>query len=352
MRGLIKTKEGSGFEYVNNLQVPEPGDGELLVRSYAVSVCGSDIVLYDWTKEAAVIAKVPFTPGHETAGLVVKCGPNTRFNIGTRVAIENHFYCGKCYQCTTMKRPDICSNMSQFGHGRGTIYGGCAEYFLVKEIYCYKLRSNRISWRDAALLEPLGVAHNGVTQLDPRQEEPTLVIGCGTIGLLAIGVLKALHVQNILAMDILDNKLELAKKYGANIIINSAKEKNLKERIMHETNNIGVGRILECSGNGDMLNTLLQWLHKGGNVVLVGLPKKPFHIENVIQDIIFKSLQIRSIHGRRIFDTWIKCEELVSRGQIVLDDIVSHHLPLSKFEEGYAAIKSNNAVKVVFDPTL
>jgi len=72
----------------------------------------------------------------------------------------------------------------------------------------------------------------------------------------------------------------------------------------------------------------------------------------VIQDIIFKSLQIRSIHGRRIFDTWIKCEELVSRGQIVLDDIVSHHLPLSKFEEGYAAIKSNNAVKVVFDPTL
>jgi len=334
------------------LQVPEPGDGELLVRSYAVSVCGSDIVLYDWTKEASVIAKVPFTPGHEAAGLVVKSGANTRFPVGTRVAIENHFFCGKCYQCTTMKRPDICSNMSQFGHGRGTPYGGCAEYFVAKEIYCYKLRSNRISWRDAALLEPLGVAHNAVTQLEPRAEESTLVIGCGTIGLLAIGVLKSLHIQNILAMDVVDSKLELAKKYGANIVINPSKEEKISERIWKETNNVGVGRIIECSGNGDMLNNMLQWLHKGGNVVLVGLPKKPFHIENVIQDIIFKSLQIRSIHGRRIFETWLRCEELVSRGQISFDNIVTHHLPLSKYEDGYAAIKRNEAVKVVFDPTL
>lgn len=98
--------------------------------------------------------------------MVVKRGPNTRgfISVGQRIAVENHFFCGDCYQCNHQRR-DICSNMGQFGHGKGTKYGGCAEYFIVPESNCFKITSD-ISWTDAALLEPLGVAVNACKNCD------------------------------------------------------------------------------------------------------------------------------------------------------------------------------------------
>ena len=102
--------------------------------------------------------------GHEAAGLIVGVGEKCRFQVGDRVAIENHFYCNECYQCKINRR-DICSNLEQFGHGRGTTYGGCCDYYVVKEKYCYRLKRD-ISWTQAALLEPLGVAHNACMNAD------------------------------------------------------------------------------------------------------------------------------------------------------------------------------------------
>ena len=96
--------------------------------------------------------------------MIVGVGRECRFRLGQRVAIENHFYCGECYQCS-IGRKDICANLNQFGHGKGTIYGGCCEFYTVKEKYAYRLKAD-ISWRDAALLEPLGVAHNACEQCD------------------------------------------------------------------------------------------------------------------------------------------------------------------------------------------
>merc|ERR1712045_617459 len=164
MRALVKETAGKGYVLKSDYPVPTPAEDELLIRSFAVAICGSDNILYNWTKEAQTIAKLPFIPGHEAAGLIVGAGRSCRFRIGERVAIENHFYCGKCYQCS-IGRKDICANLSQFGHGKGTIYGGCCDYYTVKERYCYRLKAD-ISWRDAALLEPLGVAHNACEQAD------------------------------------------------------------------------------------------------------------------------------------------------------------------------------------------
>ena len=114
--------------------------------------------------------------------MVVARGKKCRFRIGERVTVENHLYaracvlfddppmtymysfCGECYQCS-INRKDICANLEQFGHGKGTIYGGCCDYYTVKERYCYRLKED-ISWRDAALLEPLGVAHNACERAD------------------------------------------------------------------------------------------------------------------------------------------------------------------------------------------
>ena len=225
MRALVKRNASTSFEIVE-IPVPQPKEGELLVQSKYVGICGSDIALYKWTEEAqAQKCSLPFTPGHEASGIVVRSGSNTTMKPDTRVAIENHFYCDNCYQCKDNRR-GICNNMNQFGFGNGTIYGGCMEYFLVKEKYCYKLETN-ISLKDAALLEPLGVAHNACENLDiidtgsPKHKENVLIIGCGTVGLFAIGICKYIGIKNIIACDITNWKLDLAKKMGANVVVNS-----------------------------------------------------------------------------------------------------------------------------------
>lgn len=137
MKALIKKEEVESYEYTD-IPVPEPEGDEVLIKVDAVSICGSDIALYKWSPMARVIATVPFIPGHEAAGTVVKCGPEADMEIGARVGVENHFNCGDCYQCKTNER-EICQHMGQYGHGRKTMHGGCSEYSIVSQKYLYKI---------------------------------------------------------------------------------------------------------------------------------------------------------------------------------------------------------------------
>lgn len=137
MKALFKRAEVESYEYTD-IPVPEPVGDEVLLKIDAVSICGSDIALYKWNDTARVIAKVPFIPGHESTGTVVKCGTEASVPVGSRVGVENHFYCGECYQCKHDLR-EICSNMGQYGHGRKTMYGGFAEYSTVSSKYLYTI---------------------------------------------------------------------------------------------------------------------------------------------------------------------------------------------------------------------
>ena len=99
MKALVKKQEDVSYSY-EDIPVPEPKEGEVLLRVDCVAICGSDIALYKWDAVARVIATIPFVPGHECAGTVVQCGPGvTSVAVGDKVGVENHFYCGDCYQC-------------------------------------------------------------------------------------------------------------------------------------------------------------------------------------------------------------------------------------------------------------
>merc|ERR1712228_124675 len=354
MRALVKEKGIKGYVPKTDYPVPTPKEDELLIRSFAVSICGSDTILYNWTAAAQQIAKLPFIPGHEAAGLIVGKGAKCRFKIGDRIAVENHFYCNECYQCK-MGRRDICSNLEQFGHGKGTIYGGCCDYYVVKEQYCYRLKRD-ISWTQAALLEPLGVAHNACTQCDLMKgdnKETVLVVGCGTIGCMAIGVAKNMKsAGKVIAFDVFDDKLKIAQKMGADeVFIVKNLDCSLKEKIMSLTDGVGVGKVIECSGHAPTISAIFGCLRKGGCITLVGLPKTQLVIDDVLNDIIFKSIQIRSVHGRRIFKTWKATEALVADKKIDLEPLISLKVPSSEFEKGFELTASGKAHKGGVDMT-
>lgn len=170
---------------------------------------------------------------------------------------------------------------------------------------------------------------------------------------MAVGVARTMPITGkIIACDVVEDKLAIAKKMGADITFNVKDLKcSLKEKILELTDNVGVGRIIECSGHAPTVSQIFGCLRKGGCITLVGLPKAPLIIENPLQDIIFKSTQIRTVHGRRIFRTWNKTEKLVADRKIILDPLVSCELPLADFEKGYQALQTGKALKVIFDLT-
>ncbi|KAK4313190.1 hypothetical protein Pmani_015452 [Petrolisthes manimaculis] len=297
MQCLLKCTEGEGFQLVTR-PVPTPGPDQVIIKVHKVAICGSDLNLWKWNDLARTIATLPFIPGHEVTGEVVALGSEvTEVRLGQRVAVENHFYCTRCYQCKS-GRGDICPNMSQYGHGRGTDQGGCCEYSCVCVKYCYTLTTN-ISQEHAAILEPMGVAHNAVENLSVCGED-VLVLGCGPIGLLTIPIIKAMGGKKVFAVDVNTERLTLALKMGADKVINSQKEdikSVLRGELAEDTD--GIGRIVEATGASDVINNCFSWLRKGGHIVLIGLPKAPIHIQNPITDLVLKAITLKSVHGRR-----------------------------------------------------
>jgi 2-desacetyl-2-hydroxyethyl bacteriochlorophyllide A dehydrogenase len=385
MQALVKRQPGESYS-LETVEVRSPKEDEVLICVDAVALCGSDIELYKWTEAAKVIATIPFIPGHECTGTVVAAGrraftaPNGSLadsvtgtsaasppiqlrdfgddgingdargsqllQPGQRVAVENHFYCGRCALCLE-GRGDICLSMGQFGVGKQTDQGGCAQYAVVPARYCFPITTD-ISVDEAALLEPLGVAHNAMEQLEVRGQD-VLILGSGPIGLLACSVAKALGAKRVLVADMNADRLRLAPLMKADVLIDT-KTTNLKQVIWNETEGIGISRICEMSGAESMINGLFSLLRKNGQVVLVGLPKTPLHVENVATDILFKSLTVRSIHGRRIYRTWRECERLLAEQVVDVKPIISHHIPLTRYEEAFGALIDGTACKIIIDP--
>lgn len=344
MKAVVKTKPVKGYEYVT-IPIPEPKEDEVLIKISRVAICGSDVNLYKWNEVAKVIAAIPFTPGHEAMGTVAKIGScvnRSAFPLGARVAVENHFYCGKCYQCKN-NMPHICSAMAQYGHGKGTVHGGFSEYSIVPARYLYRIRSN-ISDEQACLMEPFGVAHQACEKIGVKNDT-VLVTGCGTVGLCAIAIAKYMGASKIIAADVVPSKLEIAKQMGADIVVDSRK---LQEIVMKETNGDGIGVVIECSGAKPLVNGgIYTVLRKGGKILMLGIPKQALHIENPLTNVVFKSLTIKTIHGRLIFHTWEEAEKILASGRIDLSPIISHRYKLSEWKEAHDTLLTGQANKII-----
>ncbi|XP_013420688.1 uncharacterized protein LOC106180999 [Lingula anatina] len=346
MKALLKREPVPSFT-LETIDVPvDLIDDEVLIRVEFAGICGSDIKVCNWTPQAATVNNLPLILGHECAGVVVKTGPKASLAVGQRVCVESHLFCGCCYVCEHGAR-EICPNMAQFGHGKGSIYGGCAEYTKVADKFCYPLKTS-IGAREAVLLEPLGVVHNGLSRLDIKDED-ILITGCGTIGLLAISVAKVLGAKRIIAMDIKDDKLEMAKKMGADDVINSSVV-DVHDVIMDMTQKYGVGRICECTGVPAVVNKIFHLLRPAGKVTLIGMPKEAVHIEKPMTTIMYRALQVNTVFGRRIWNSWVESERLVAEGKVDVNAVITHQMPMTQYEDAFKALMGGDACKILMEP--
>ena len=347
MRALRKTSKGRGAG-LEEIAIPEPGEGEVLVRVHAASICGTDLHIYEWNEWAENrIPRVPMTFGHEVAGWVEAVGPEVHHvQPGAFVAAETHIACGICSTCRT-GRAHICRNLRILGVDTD---GAFAGYVVVPAQNAWVVGEG-IHPDHASVMEPFGNAVHATFGTEGGEDLPTnpvAVIGCGPIGLFSVAIARALGAWKVFAIEPNGERRALAGKMGADLLIDPTAEDPV-EVVTRETDGNGAEVVLEMSGNARAIDQGTRMLARGGRMSLLGLPDGPVTMD-LNDQVIFKEAKILGITGREMFRTWQQTTTLLSTGRVDVSPVITHRFPLERFEEAFETAASGHAAKVIMFP--
>ncbi|MDG0791067.1 L-threonine 3-dehydrogenase [Cohnella ginsengisoli] len=340
MRGLVKPNRGPGAALME-VPVPVPGPEEVLVRVKASSICGTDLHIYNWDAWAESAVVTPNVFGHEFAGIVEAVGERVaNVKVGDHVSGEGHIVCGTCKACRT-GNAHVCARTRSFGISAP----GCfAEYAVLPAGNVIHNRPE-MPFELACLQDPLGNAVQTVLAGDIVGRS-VAVIGTGAIGLMAIAVARACGAGKIVAVDVRANRLEMAKRMGADALVNSA-ETPMAEAVRALTDGEGAEVVLEMSGHPAAIRGGFEAAANAGRISLLGIPTDDVPID-LARHLIFKGISVHGITGRRMYETWYQMKGLLDSGALRLDGLVTHTFTLDRYEEAFELVKSGNCGKVVF----
>jgi threonine 3-dehydrogenase len=342
MRALRKTQAGKGLQ-IEKTKVPSLGPTDVLVRVKATSICGTDLHIYGWDRWSQGRIKPPVTLGHEFCGVVERIGEEvTAVKAGDFVSAEMHLNCGHCHQCR-LGQAHICQNLKIIGID---IDGAFAEFVKIPSTNIWKL-DPAIPEHYGAILDPLGNAVHTVLA-GPVAGQTVLVTGCGPIGLMSIAVAKACGSSMVFATETNEHRRKMAKKMGANFVLNPLAEDAVKE-ILEATGGTGVDVLLEMSGNPAAIQQGFKALRAGGRASLLGIPTENVPLD-LVEDVIFKGATVQGIYGRRMYDTWVQMTALLKAGRVNLEPLFGERMEMENFEAAFAKLQSGLAGKILMYP--
>ncbi|QNO16569.1 L-threonine 3-dehydrogenase [Alkalicella caledoniensis] len=342
MKVVMKRESKAGAELAQK-PIPQIGPRDILVKVLATCICGTDAHIYNWDEWSQKRIKPPYVMGHEFAGEVVELGSDvTNIKIGDIVSAETHIICEVCELCRT-GQGHLCKDTKIFGVD---IDGTFAEYVAMPATNAW-VNSKDVDPGLLCIQEPLGNAVQ--TILAGETAGKTIaVVGCGPIGIFGVTVAKAVGASKVIAVEVNEYRLNLAKELGADVVINPLKEDPI-QRILEETDGLGVDVVAEMSGSGIALNQSLKYVKLGGRVSLLGIPSKDVTID-IANDVVFKGITIQGIVGRKMYETWYQVKGLIQSGKLNLEPVITHRLPLEDFKTGFDLMNSGNCGKVVLYP--
>jgi L-iditol 2-dehydrogenase len=325
---------------VEDVNIPQIGSNDVLVKMKRVGICGSDVHYYLEGQVASFVIKKPLILGHECSGEIVEKGEKVKtLKIGQRVVIEPGFTCGKCEYCRS-GRYNLCKEVEFYA--TPPYDGTFAEYAFAPEQNVFVI-PDEMSYEEGAMIEPLAVGMMAAKMGEVTAQDTVAILGAGPIGQMALQASKTYGALEIFITDIIDYRLEYAKKYGANETINSAKE-DIIQKIPKLTDNKGVDIIIEASGAPQAIQQAIEIVKPGGRIVLVGYP--PADVQMPIPKVIAKELRIQGIHRYiNVYPTAIKA---VSSGRAVVKPYVTHVFQLKQIKEAFEANinKTGNPMKI------
>ena len=341
MRAILKSAPEPGLEMAD---VPEPSfrSDEVLIRVRRAGICGTDLHIHEWDEWSRGRIEPPLVLGHEFMGEVAEVGRLVE-NVaeGDRVSAEGHIVCGHCELCRT-GNAHVCRSTRILGIDRD---GAFAEYVAVPASNLVPIPDS-ISDDHAAVFDPLGNAFHTVLHAEVAGKV-VAVIGCGPIGLFAVGIARAAGAGTVIAVEPHPDRLEIARRMGAHVALDPD-EDDVEEAVEDVTRGYGADVVCEMSGHPDGVGTALRICRNAGHVQLLGLPEGAVEV-NLARDVIFKGLHVYGVIGRRMYDTWIEMRNFLAAGLLDIDPVITHRLPLDRFEDGIGAMQSGEAAKVVLE---
>lgn len=339
MKALVKAKREPGI-WMEDVSVPEYGVNDVLIKIEKTAICGTDIHIYTWDDWAQATIPVPMTVGHEFYGTIVEVGSEVKgLKPGQHVSGEGHLTCGFCRNCRAGKR-HYCRHTLGVGVNRP----GCfAEYLSLPATNVLAL-PEQFSGDLAAILDPFGNATHCALAFSVVGED-VLITGAGPIGIMAVAVARHIGARHVVITDINEHRLELARKMGATRAIN-VKHQSIRDVIdeLGMTEGFDVG--LEMSGNPIALNDMVKSMNHGGHIAMLGIPPQETPMD--WNQVIFKSLTIKGIYGREMFETWYKMIAMLQSG-LDISPVITHHFPVADYQQAFQTMASGQSGKVILD---
>ncbi len=337
---------------VDTIARPQPGPREMTIRIKACGICASDCKCWSgakmfWGKDPWV--KAPVIPGHEFFGSVESLGDGAAAHfgvaIGDRVIAEQIVPCEQCRYCRSGKYW-MCEVHNIFGFQRTVAEGGMAQYMRIPANAIVHKIPAELSLEDAAIIEPLACAIHAVNRGDIQLDDVVVIAGAGPIGLMMVQVAKLKTPRKLAVIDLVPQRLELATRYGADVVINPGSEDALAI-VRGLTGGYGCDVYIEATGSPSGVTQGLNVIRKLGRYVEFSVFGSDATVDwSIIGDR--KELDVRGAHlGPYCYPIAI---DLLARGLITSNGIVTHDYPLEQWDEAIKLANSLDSIKVLMKP--
>ncbi len=338
---------------LEDIPEPIPGPGEVKLRVTNTSICATDIEEWQfgplWIQHGSPNAltgqQTPLVIGHEISGHVVELGEGVdSVSVGDRVVVNNVLTCGTCFWCLRGQQA-VCPNMAVAGF---MIDGGLEEFMVWAADHLIVLPDS-VSDVEGPLIEPAPVAVHGVRRSGVKAGDNVAVIGCGTVGLLTLQAFKAAGAR-VIAIDVREQSLVLAKELGADAVINSRDEQAAASSLLELTDGIGPDIVVETAGAKETPRMAIEWTRRGGTALLIGIySTKP---EMDFNSVVGREITVIGSVATSPGDMEAAVE-LIAQGKINVKPLISETVPLSRaLEDGFNRMLDPNkeVFRIVIQP--
>jgi len=324
---------------IEEIPIPEIGEDEVLVEMKACGICGSDLM--DWYLKS----RAPLVLGHEPAGIIVKKGSKVKgFSVGDRVFVHHHVACLTCHYCIHGDYT-LCE---QF-HKTNIEPGGFAEYFKVStlnlQIDTLKIPEN-VSFEEATLIEPVGCCLRALKKCKIQTGDSVAIIGAGTTGIIHTVLSKIFGAAKTIVSDLIDYRLKVAKKFGADVTVNPENE-DLTEVVKAETDGRGVDLAIVTAPNLEAYKTGVNVCRKGGKLCVFAPIQPGKYLQLSLKELFFSEIQIIPSYSTSHLETRTALE-LINSGRINVKDLITHRFRLVETDKAFkTALENKESLKVM-----
>jgi L-iditol 2-dehydrogenase len=319
--------------------VPKIGQDEVLVEMKACGICGSDLMEWYQTSKAPVVL------GHEPAGIIVEIGKNVeKFETGDRVFVHHHVACLSCHYCIRQDYT-LCEQFTK----TNLEPGGFAEYFRVPssnlKLDTLKI-PEKLSFEEATLIEPVACCLRALSKCNIQTGDTVAIIGAGPAGIINVMLSRLFGISKIIVADFVDYRLEVARKLGADLVVN-VKDENLVEAVKASTNRLGADFTIVTAPSIKAYSEAMKLLRKGGTLCVFASTMPNQFLKVSPKMLFFSEIKIVPSYSTSHIETR-KALQLIESGRIDVKALITHRFPLNRIREAFKlAVEGKSCLKIV-----